>query len=75
MTIKLGAPKICAMNTQANQIIDALGGTAEVARICQIKPPSVSEWRDNGIPQARIMFLRLLRPDVFEAIDGEKKAA
>lgn len=75
MTIKLGVPKICDMNTQASQIIDALGGTAEVARICKIKPPSVSEWRDNGIPQARIMFLRLLRPDVFEKLDGEKKAA
>ncbi|KRD71416.1 Rha family transcriptional regulator [Lysobacter sp. Root96] len=51
----------------ANQIIDALGGTAEVARLCNVKPPSVSEWRRNGIPDARVQYLRLLRPDAFDA--------
>lgn len=50
----------------ANQIIDALGGTAEVARLCHVKSPSVSEWRTNGIPPARLQYLRLLRPEVFE---------
>lgn len=49
----------------ANQIIDALGGTAEVARLCHVKSPSVSEWRTNGIPPARLQYLRLLRPEVF----------
>lgn len=58
----------------ANKIIDALGGTSEVARICDVKPPSVSEWRDKGIPAARLMYLRLLRPDVFEQ-KAEQKAA
>jgi len=48
-----------------SEIIDKLGGTAEVARICEVKPPSVSEWRRNGIPSARLQYLRLLRPDVF----------
>lgn len=48
-----------------NKLIDALGGTNEVARICQIKPGSVSGWRTNGIPRARLMFLKLLRPDLF----------
>lgn len=50
----------------ANSIIDALGGTAAVAGLCQVKQPSVSEWRRFGIPPARLMYLRLLRPDVFE---------
>ena len=36
----------------ATQIIDALGGTFEVAKLCQVKPPSVSEWRKEGIPPA-----------------------
>lgn len=54
----------------ANMIIDALGGTAEVARICQVKPPSVSEWRTAGIPPARLMYLKLLRPDVFKDSSG-----
>ncbi|HIE0125281.1 TPA: hypothetical protein ACXI73_000333 [Stenotrophomonas maltophilia] len=49
----------------ASEIIDRLGGTTEVARICRIKPPSVSEWRTSGIPPARRQFLELLRPEVF----------
>lgn len=63
------------MGMNANLIIDALGGTSEVARLCQVKPPSVSEWRENGIPQARLMYLRLLRPDVFAEIESEQTSA
>lgn len=48
-----------------SEIIDALGGTVEVARLCRVKPPSVSDWRKHGIPEARLMFLHLARPDVF----------
>jgi len=36
-----------------SEIIDALGGTAAVARLCRIKQPSVSGWRVMGIPDAR----------------------
>jgi len=50
-------------------LIDKLGGTAEVARLCEVKPPSVSEWRKSGIPKARLLYLRAVRPDVFAA-DG-----
>lgn len=53
----------------ANQIIDALGGTFAVANLCNVRPPSVSEWRRNGIPSARLQFLRLARPEVFSAPD------
>lgn len=52
-------------NLTASEIIDRLGGTTEVARICRIKPPSVSEWRASGIPPARRQFLELLRPEAF----------
>ncbi|MET4598472.1 hypothetical protein ABIA73_002195 [Stenotrophomonas sp. 2694] len=54
-------------NLTASEIIDRLGGTTEVARICQIKPPSVSEWRSSGIPPARRQFLELLKPEAFGA--------
>lgn len=47
------------------QIIDALGGTAETARLCEVEMSAVSQWKTNGIPPARMMFLRLARPDVF----------
>lgn len=52
----------------ASEIIDALGGTAEVARLCNVRPPSVSEWKVKGIPHARRMYLEVLRPDVFAQI-------
>lgn len=56
------------MDTQLdpNTIIDRLGGTSETARLCEVQPPSVSEWRTNGIPKARLMYLRSIRPDVFQ---------
>jgi hypothetical protein len=50
-----------------SEIIQRLGGTVAVARICRVKPPSVSEWKADGIPPARRQFLELLRPDVFAA--------
>lgn len=49
-----------------NFVIDAFGGTSKVAKLFNIKPPSVSEWRESGIPSARLMCLRLMRPEVFQ---------
>ena len=46
-------------------LIEAMGGTSVVADLCRIKPPSVSEWKRDGIPKARRDYLSLLRPDVF----------
>lgn len=48
-----------------SEIIDALGGTAAVARLCKVKPPSVSDWRKEGIPSARRMYLQAVRPEAF----------
>lgn len=50
----------------ASEIIDRLGGTSATARLCEVRSPSVSEWRHKGIPKARMLFLRLARPDIFE---------
>lgn len=50
-----------------SKTIDRLGGTAAVARMCNVKQPSVSEWRQRGIPQARRQYLELLRPEAFVA--------
>ncbi len=55
------------MNPSA--IIEALGGTFRVAELCEVRPPSVSEWKKQGIPRARMMFLRVARPDVFKTLD------
>ena len=60
------------MDHSHSSIIDALGGNARVAEICNISSQAVSKWRREGIPEARLMYLRLLRPDLFE---HEQKAA
>lgn len=52
-----------------NRIIDALGGTTEVAEMCKVTPAAVSQWREHGIPQARMMFLRLAEPKVFALLE------
>lgn len=57
-----------------SEIIDALGGTFRVAEICEVKPPSVSDWRKNGIPRARLMFLRLARPEVFSQLESSERS-
>lgn len=53
------------MDQEANRIIDAIGGTGDTARLCEVSAAAVSQWRDDGIPKARMMFLRLARPDLF----------
>ena len=54
-----------------SKLIDMLGGTVEVARLCQVSSQAVSTWRNEGIPHARLMYLRLARKDVFEQFDAE----
>jgi len=38
-------------------IIDLLGGTTKVARMCRIDPAAVSNWRIRGIPAEKYMLL------------------
>ena len=61
----LGRPKLSRMD--ANVAIDMLGGTSAAADFFEVKPPSVSEWRVRGIPKARLMYLKVSRPDIFVA--------
>lgn len=53
------------MDLDPNVVIDRLGGTGAVARICEINPASVSEWRREGIPKYRVQFLRAVYPEAF----------
>lgn len=39
------------------EIIEVLGGAASVARMLDIKPPSVYGWLDEGIPEYRLRDL------------------
>lgn len=57
------------MNSHAIQVIDALGGTAEVARMFEVRMPSVSDWKREGIPSARMMYLRAAHQEALAGID------
>jgi len=50
----------------ANQIIDRLGGTGDVAKLCGLTPSAVSQWRQNGIPRPWLMYLQRARPRAFK---------
>lgn len=55
-------------NLDPNAIIDALGGTGKVAELCEVTPGGVSIWRKEGIPRARLMYLKLKRPKEFKKL-------
>ena len=55
----------------AIRVIAALGGVSAVSRLFVITQPSVSEWKQTGIPKAREQYLRLLRPDLFKAANNK----
>lgn len=40
-----------------SEMIELLGGTSETARKAGVKPPSVSEWKQNGIPADKLILL------------------
>lgn len=56
------------------EIIQRLGGPAKTAELCEISTQAVSQWRINGIPRARLQFLKLARPDVFSQVAATKPA-
>lgn len=56
---------------EANRIIDALGGTAAVARLCEVNSQAVSQWRRNGIPKPWVKYFSCLRPDLFGATEAQ----
>lgn len=63
-------------------MIDRLGGTTAVAKLLNVKPPSVHGWRSGGIPDDKLIRLapileritggevsrKILRPDDWQSI-------
>jgi hypothetical protein len=54
--------------------IELLGGTRASARFFEVTPTAVTQWKRTGIPRARLMYLRVARPDVYAAALGEEQA-
>ncbi len=57
-----------------SELIDALGGTVKVAELCEVWPSAVSQWRTDGIPRARLMYLRAVRPEIVAQWEREVQA-
>jgi len=45
------------MNYTDKQIIEMLGGTSRVSRLCKVSPSAVSLWMARGIPALQMMYL------------------
>ena len=52
-------------------LIDMLGGTSAVAKIFNVKMPTVSYWRKNGIPEARMMYLEVKYKNIVKKFKEE----
>ena len=63
------------MNPHATKIIEALGDTAEVARMFDVRMPSVSDWKKHGIPRARMMYLKVAHAQALDGIDLDAATA
>ncbi len=63
------------MNQHATKIIEALGDTAEVARMFDVRMPSVSDWKKHGIPRARMMYLKAVHAQALDGIDLDAATA
>lgn len=45
-----------------DHVIDRLGGTVALARMCGVSPPSASNWRKRGIPIERCVAIERANP-------------
>jgi len=45
------------MKLNDEQIILLLGGVTKVAKMCEVSLPAVSQWKSNGIPYDKLVFL------------------
>jgi hypothetical protein len=66
---------MCRMSQMptASQVIDRLGGPVAVSKLCGcISPQAVTQWRRNGIPQPRRMYLEVVAPHAFEPMQAEQ---
>lgn len=41
----------------SSKIIELLGGPTEVARMCDVSPQAVTQWRGHGIPKGQMVVL------------------
>lgn len=47
------------MEFTSEQFINLLGGTTKVSKMCGTTAGAVSQWKSNGIPKDKLIFLAL----------------
>lgn len=52
------------MRTEADIVIDHLGGTSAVAKLIEAPTSTVHSWRTIGIPSSRMAHLRLVAKSI-----------
>lgn len=55
-------------------LIKSLGGPAAAAKLFEVTPQAVSQWASKGIPRARLMYLKVVRPDLFVPQEPRRKS-
>jgi len=45
------------MKLTDTQIIELLGGTTAVSKLCKVTPPAVAQWKVKGIPYDKMIFM------------------
>lgn len=48
----------------AKTLIEKVGETGEVAELCGVTSAAVSQWKEGVIPPARLMYLKVVRPQL-----------
>ncbi len=49
-------------------LIDSMGGTVAVSRLCDVTSQAVSKWRrGSGIPKHQLKFIKAVKPEFFSA--------
>jgi hypothetical protein len=52
----------------ANYIIDKLGSNNKIAAKIGVSAAAISYWRENGIPELRLIQLKVLFPEELKGI-------
>lgn len=52
-------------NLKKHKALIKLLGTSALMELFEVTKGAISQWRQNGIPKSRLMYLELKRPDLF----------
>ena len=57
-------------NKEVCKIVEAFGGTNNLARLLGLAPAAISQWKVHGIPRAWMAYLLVKKPDIAKIKKG-----